>query len=517
MADYDIGNGIADAEEVTPDLQATVERLAALPALEYDQVRDAEADMLGVRVSVLDGEVKKARKSNSYDTAKSGRELKLPEPEPWSEKVDGSDLLDRITRAFRRYVSLPDHTHEALALWIVHAHCLDATNISPRLLITSPEKRCGKSTLLLVLERLVPRPLAAMNVTPAVLFRTVEVCRPTLLVDEADTFAKDNEELRGIINSGHHRSGSVLRLVGEDYEPRQFSTWCAMVIAGIGNMPDTIEDRSIIVSMRRKRPDEVVERLRIDRTPDLDRLARMAARWKLDNIAALRELDPPTPSVLHDRAADNWRALLAIADIAGGKWSNRAREVAIALSNSGGSDDASVRVQLLADIQAIFEKTGEDKITSDALCVHLHEMEDRPWPEWKAGKPISKVQVARQLRHFAITSGTIRNGSGTAKGYKLEAFNDAFARYLPNRNVTTSQPAKNCGKSAISKRHNSISVTDQNSLKPALSNGCDVVTDQIGDVRANTHIADENSQVDDDIERAAIMNENHLEGTNVDG
>ncbi len=115
-----------------------------------------------------------------------------------------------------------------------------------------------------------------------------------------------------------------------------------------------------------------------------------------DPIAALRELDPPTPSVLHDRAADNKRALLVIADLAGGRWPDVAREVSTGLSNSGGSDDTSARVQLLADIQAIFEKTGDDKITSDALCVHLHEMDDRPWPEGKAEKPISKVQVARR-------------------------------------------------------------------------------------------------------------------------
>ncbi len=506
MGDHDIGNGIAGAEEITPDLNAAVERLAALPSLEYDQIRDSEAAMLGVRVSTLDGEVNKVRKSNSPDTGKSGRELKLPTPEPWPDPVDGEDLLDQLVGAFRRYVSLPDHAHEALALWVLHTHCLDAAYISPRLLIKSPEKRCGKSTLLLTLERLVPRPLPAMNVTAAVLFRTVEAARPTLLIDEADTFAKDNEELRGIINSGHHRNGNILRIVGDDYEPRQFSTWGAMAIAGIGNMPGTIEDRSIIVSMRRKRPDEVVNRLRMDRTPDLDHLARMAARWAADHVPALKELDPETPSALHDRAADNWRALFAIADLAG--WTERARKVSIALSNLEGSDDASVRVQLLADIQSVFLETSEDKITSVDLCAHLHRKDDKPWPEWKAGKPITVVQVARLLKHFGITSGTIRIGSGTAKGYKLEAFNDAFARYLPNRNVTTSQPAENCEKPAISKRHKSISVTDQNSLKPALSNGCDVVTDQIPDMAVDIHAGGENGRFDDDdIERAAIMSE----------
>ena len=106
-----------------------------------------------------------------------------------------------------------------------------------------------------------------------------------------------------------------------------------------------------------------------------------------------------------------------------------------------------------------------------------------------------------------MPTGTIRDDTGTAKGYKLVAFGGAFSRYLPDRNVTTSQPAENCEKSAISKRHNSISVTDQNSLKPALSNGCDVVTDQIQYVGVNTHNGSENGRFDDDIEGAAIMDE----------
>jgi len=494
--------------EPPSDIESAVKRLAALPLLEYDQVRDAEAEMLGVRVSVLDGEVKKARKSNGTDTGKSGRELKLPEPEPWPQEVDGDDLLEQLAHAFRRYVSLPDHTPEALALWTMHAHCLDAATISPRLFLTSPEMRCGKSTLLLVLGRLVPRPLPAMNVTAAVLFRTVELARPVLLLDEADTFAKDNEEMRGIINSGHERTGSVLRLVGDDHEPRQFSTWSAMVIAGIGKMPGTIEDRSIIIKMRRKRSDEVVERLRIDRTPDLDRLARMVARWSADHVIALKELDPSTPSALNDRAADNWRALLAIADIAGGGWSERAREVSIALSNSDGSDDTSTRVLLLADIEAIFGKTGDDKITSDALCNRLHEMEDRPWPEWRAGKPISKIQVARQLKHFGIVPGVFRVGAETARGYKIEAFNDAFARYLPNRPVTSSQTAENS--QLLENRPVTMNndVTGQNPSKPLSSNDCYDVTGQIGDMGVNAHNSSEYDQFDaDDIEREAIMNE----------
>ena len=146
----------------------------------------------------------------------------------------------------------------AVALWIVHAYAFEASLISPRLAIGSPEKRCGKTTLLRVIRHFVPRPLWAANITPAAVFRTIELTRPTLLIDEADTFFKENEELRGVLNSGHSKDGQVARLVDDDHEPRTFATYCPTVIACIGSLPGTIEDRSIKITLRRRRRDEPV-------------------------------------------------------------------------------------------------------------------------------------------------------------------------------------------------------------------------------------------------------------------
>jgi putative DNA primase/helicase len=322
-------------------------------------------------------------------------------------------------------------------LWCIHAHVFEAFYISPRLAIVSPEKRCGKSTLLRVMQPMLPKALSAANITVAAMFRTVEACRPTLLIDEADSFLKDNEELRGIINCGHARDGQVIRLVGDDHEPRVFSTWCPVAIAAIGGLPGTIEDRSIIIQMRRRRPDERVARFRVDRVGAQQELGRKAARWAADSADALRDADPAVPAELNDRAADNWRPLLAIANRDGGPWSETARRAALELSAVKAGEADTMRTLLLSDIRAVFREKNVDRIKSEALVTALIAMTDRPWPTFDRGRWITPAGIARMLRPYGIGSETIRLGEEFAKGYRLSAFEDAFARYLTSEGVTT--------------------------------------------------------------------------------
>ena len=210
--------------------------------------------------------------------------------------------------------------------------------MTPILAIQSPEKRCGKTTLLGLLQHLMPKALTASNMTMAAIYRVIEERRVSLVIDEADTFIKaDNPELVGILNSGHTRTSAfVVRTVGDNHETTTFSTWCAKVIALIGKLPPTLQDRSIVVQLERKRTRETVERRRADRTLDLVELCRKAARWVADHRAELDVCDPVPPDTLDDRAADNWRPLLAIAEVIGGNWPQHARTAARALS--GGRD-----------------------------------------------------------------------------------------------------------------------------------------------------------------------------------
>lgn len=421
------------------DSKNEIHRLAGLGKREYEVERKKVAKRLDVRVTALDGFVE-AERGEVDDGGKQGRALNLPRPEPWPDPVNGSDLLNELSGVIRRYVVMSAYAADTTALWVVHTYLVSGFGISPRLAITSPEKRCGKTTLLDVLARLVLRPLPTSNVSTAAIFRVVEVQQPTLLIDEADTFLPENDELRGILNSGHRQGGSVLRLVGKEFEPRSFSTYSACAIALIGKLPDTLTDRSVAVELRRCRPDEDIKAFRFDRTATLDAVARRAARWASDNAKLISDNDPAMPEGIYNRAADNWRPLLAIAGAAGADWPERARRAAKAADAAAGDHDQSVRVALLADIRNMYVERDVDRLASADIAKGLIAIEGRPWGEWKAGAPITPNSVARQLARFGISPDTIRVGDQTPKGYMRSQFEDAFVRYLPPATATPQQP-----------------------------------------------------------------------------
>ena len=470
-----VGEAVERAETVKETYFETIQRLAALPTHEYERCRKPEAKRLSMRAPVLDKEVSSARPKD-----KEGNDLGLTEPDPWPEPVDGDALLDNIAQAVRRYLILPPNGAEVVALWVIAAHAFNYFQISPRLHVRSPLPRCGKTILLDVMECLTPRSIRTENVTTAVLFRLVDGHQPTLLIDEVDSFLKDNEELRGALNAGHRRGGRMLRCEGDNNEVRAFKTYAPVSLAGIGRLPGTLEDRSITIEMRRKKPTEKVTRFRRDRTGDLDDLASMGARWVADHEISLSTADPEVPETLHDRAADNWQPLLAVADLAGGNWPTLARQVAVRLSSEGAEQDASIRVQLLVDIKTIFDGDNRDQIPSKVICGRLAEMENQPWPEWKNGKPITPRQLAQEFEAFSIRSGSIRTDTGTAKGYKREAFKDAWSWYLPFSSGTTAQVNTTAGLSPIPIRHKGDDVPDKKTPKPAASLGCAVVPDEKG-------------------------------------
>lgn len=389
----------------------------------------------------------------------AGSRLTLKSHEPWPDPINGAELVDQLCDTFTRYLMLPAGAPEAMALWVIHAHAFDAAEIAPRLAFESPEKRCGKTTALKILERLVPRPLPSSNITPAVLFRAIDLIRqtygssPTILIDEGDTFLCGNNELRGILNSGHEPENAfVMRCVGDNYEPRLFNTWAPVAIAMIGRMSGTLEDRSIVIRMKRCRHNDPIQRFTREEAAMLEPIARKVARWVRDNLETLKEANPGIPKVLDNRAADNWRPLLSIADLLGGDWWNRARDTAIRLSVGEGRQDVSVAVVLLDDIRSIFEDAATDKMPSEELRTQLNLMEHRPWSEYQNGG-ISVRQIARLLEPFGIRPTTIRLGEHTPKGYKREDFSDTFSRYLPDQCATTPHANEQNGSGNSSNRN----------------------------------------------------------------
>lgn len=299
-----------------------------------------------------------------------------------------------------------------------------------------------------MLELLTPRPLHAVNATPAALFRAVsdDAGPPTILFDEVDTVfgpkAKDNEDIRGMLNSGHRRGATALRCVvrGKTVEVEEFPSFCAVALAGLGDMPDTIMSRSVIVRMRRRSPSEHVEpfRHRVHAAEGhrlRDRLADWCDRIGDDLEGAWSEM----PDGVQDRAADVWEPLLALADAAGGEWPTRARVAAVALVALAADQPATLGIRLLDDIRTCFNTTPSDPLNyvevhalaSATLVERLCELDESPWADLR-GKPLDSRGLSRMLGKYGIKPRVVRIGDSTPRGYLREDLHDAWSRYLPS-------------------------------------------------------------------------------------
>jgi putative DNA primase/helicase len=359
----------------------------------------------------------------------SPTKLALRNIEPWPEPVNGADVLDEVVTAISRYVVLPLDSAIATALWVAYSHIHSPAFISPRLAVLSPTKRCAKTRLLEVIQYLVPRPLFQSNASTAAVFRVIDGMSPTMLLDEADTWIEKDPELRGILNAGHSYSGAVVyRCEGDNSEPRAFSVFTPVALAMIGRPPDTLEDRSIVIQMRRRRPEERIDRIRHDRMlADMDPLARRIARWAADTGDEIRAADPTVPDELDDRCQDNWRPLLAVADAAGSWWPHKAREAA--LSTLARREEQDFAVQLLDDLQTVFGH--QERLPTKQILVALHAMDERPWSEYGIkAEPMSAVQLAALLRPFEIVPGKWRDRGETVRGYRRDDFSDTWDRWL---------------------------------------------------------------------------------------
>ena len=350
--------------------------------------------------------------------------------EPWPEPVDGVAHLDSIFETLKRFIAAKPEVLSAATLWTSFTWFIDDVRVAPLAIITSPEKRCGKTLLSTLMSRLCRDPLLASNISPSALFRSIEKWKPTLILDETDTFLKENEDLRGLINSGHTQNTAfVIRCTGDNHEPTQFNTFGAKLLAGIGNLPETIMDRAVVLRLRRKKQDEKMERIR--KTPDslFDELCRKQARFSADHSKTIADANPTIPENLNDREQDNWEPLLAIADAVGGHWPETARRAAVELSQNE-DDQSSIAIQLLSDIRQAFSEKDFDSISSVDLIEALCADEERPWSTFKQGAKITARQVAYKLRGFDIKSKSLRINGRVMKGYKLKDFEDSFQRYL---------------------------------------------------------------------------------------
>jgi putative DNA primase/helicase len=425
--------------------KAVILSLAALKKGEYEKRRNDAAKKLGYRKPFLDEIVERLRKQEGSDESNGqGRPIEFDEPDPWEHKVNGVELLNAITAKFLEHVVMAVITARAMAVWILFTylvhHCFQ---FAPRVGITSATKGCGKSTLLGLIWAMAWRALQAANISPSATYRVIDKYEPTLTIDEADTYLIDNNELRGVLNSGHMKGESIIRASGEDFEPRAFRTFGAVAIAMIGSLPPTLLDRSIHVELQRRKRSDTIKPFRIDRLDECKKLARQCLRWAQDHKIEVAAQDPQLPGEVFNRAADNWRVLKAIADVVGGPWPGYIDEAALAACKAETGEDELV-VMLLQDIQSIEFKYeirdeiteelnygGDGEIKSEDLVEHLTQMEGRPWAEMDGGKKLTTNKLARLLKPLAIPPDKIGPNHARVRGYRRSDFREAFERYFP--------------------------------------------------------------------------------------
>jgi hypothetical protein len=373
------------------------------------------------------------------------------DPAPTSD-VSALELVHYVVG---EYVDLRPHEYVAVALWILHAHLFERFLVTPRLALVSPVRGCGKTTLLALIERLLPRCHRTDGITPAVIYRLIEQDRCALLIDEADNLAPaTNGALRAVLNSGHRKGGNIMRVVKGD--PKRFSTFAPMAIAVIGGLPLPIMHRSIVIPMQRADGTQNLKRLESADSgvynSDIDVAYQHAWTWAKSNPAI--NPDPDLPPELRNRSADNWRPLIGIADMFGPYWAKAAREAAVALTR--GYHDEDLAVTLLGDIRSIFDAMGVDRLFSAKLVAALNDLDGSVWSEWRGlhddqhPRRLSQAALARLLAPFGIRPRSIwlaqsrlaqskKNRSG-AKGYHRDQFLDAWRKFC-DQGDTPAQPS----------------------------------------------------------------------------
>jgi hypothetical protein len=371
----------------------------------------------------------------------------IPPPRP-----QGAGLLGELHTALCRYVVLPSaEAADAVTLWVAATHAQPAWEHAPRLAVVSPLKRCGKSRLLDVVAETCHAPLITVNATIAAVVRSIGEDPPTLLVDEADTLwgskkvADSNEDLRGLLNAGHQRNRPMLRWDVTTRTAEQLGTFAMALLAAIGELPDTIMDRAVVIRMRRRAPGERVQPYRTRRdAPPLNALRERLGGWVRAHLGELHHATPAMP--LEDRAADTWEPLVAVADLAGGDWPTRARSAATLMTAAEAQqeEDASASVRLLGDLREVFG--ADDALYSTTILDRLHKLEDAPWGDWY-GRLLTTRDLAKLLRPYQVESKNVReHGTGAPrKGYTRTDLHDAWARYVPLPPLQPLQPPELAG------------------------------------------------------------------------
>ncbi|AHG91860.1 Protein of unknown function DUF3631 [Gemmatirosa kalamazoonensis] len=391
---------------------------------------------LGVQLAARPG----AGDAAMEDAAGRGARLVFDDPEPWHEPVDGATLLDAVAAFVAQRVALPPHAADVCALWLAHTYVFDVWPVTPYLLLSSPARACGKSTLLGVLAALARRSLAAMDCSPAALYRVVERFKPTVFLDEADSWltTKREDGIVNLLNAGARVGGQAIRCVGEStaYDVAAFDVFCPKLLSGIAvPLPDATRSRCVVLRMERADAAQLAALLPFSEhdRPSAAPLAAQLVRWTTDTRdAGALAARPALPAGIVGRDADLWIPLVTLADAAGARWPAAARAAALAFMQAGARDEPrDVGELALRDVCAYCAANPAadgELVPSAELVQSLNGDPLKPWPTL-GRQGLTAKKLADYLRRFGVHAEQRRIDGANVRGYPRAALHAAGERY----------------------------------------------------------------------------------------
>lgn len=349
-------------------------------------------------------------------------------------QVRGQHIVGMVEQFFHDYTVLPQGLPLVLSLWVMGTWLFDVFDCFPYLNITSPTKRCGKTRVGEVLELVCARPFFSANISEAALFRSIAQDRPTLIFDEAETLANRKSEraqyLLSILQMGFRRNGVVPRCVGQDHAVEKFPVFCPKVVIAIGDLPDTLRDRSIVVSMRRRAPGESVLPFRYRKVSELaEGTAAASKEWAEANRTSVeRAYSKQRVDFAEDREADLWDVIFSIAVTAVPGRLKELKETALRLSRdkSAADEDTSLKLRLLSDIRSVFlkGKGKRSRLATENLIAGLKLIPEGPWQD------LTALKMSRMLRPFGVSPHQLWIDDWNVRGYERSDFVSVWERYL---------------------------------------------------------------------------------------
>jgi hypothetical protein len=367
--------------------------------------------------------------------------LNPPHPTRWPGRINTNIVAMHAVILIRRYLTTDIHVAVAMVLWALAGYFVNSIRIAPLFAIMSPTTQCGKTVALGLLKSLVCRPYAASNVSAAVLYRMPEP-RPTLLIDEFDTVARE-KMLMGIINSGHTRTAASVSRI-EKGRPVSFDTFFMKVICGIGLLPETLANRSIVIQLERADTQAINEKHKYASNDAFAAVRACFAGLPRRHTDYVRQAERVPVKLADHRAMDNWEPLFSVASLLGANWVEYATRAATYLSQYAGGESAAGIAELIPDIQTAFDSIAASRLPTQRLLELLAADEERPWVTSSRGKPITAIDLANMLRLLGIRSRDIRahgtDGlSRSLKGYYRDDFAKAFRQYPRRESIDATE------------------------------------------------------------------------------